>query len=1645
MRRFWKAVRGFSFSDITNRSARGKERTNRSRLLRMEPLEQRTVLSIAVHSLAVDGASPQTHSLQINLSDPEFNFVDNGNGWQQIASGDLTSGGFAGNPKLPNKLLHFLLPADADLSSVKLQTVMSTEQLLPGAHKILPVDPPATTTVGGGTVQDYPPGMQIVNGQNMLVYGIDADYSLGTIVLADTQQMGKYKMADVYFSPFSYNPVSGTVKVAKNVSFALSYQSGDPEPAALMARSVETADAEDLLANFDDAAEWYPGIMTTSNEPTSPASYVIITTSTIASGSARLNDFVSQKIADGFTVQVVTESTWGGGTGNPGAENIRNWLKTNYASMGIQYVLLVGNPDPAAGNLPMKMLWPRNSESDDQSCPSDAYYADLTSNWDSDGDGKYGEYSWWPGVVNGDLSSIPAHEVNVGRIPVYGSSTADFAALDGVFQKIIDYERTSDITWRQNVLLPMAISNYANENGGGKSRTDGAGLGEHIKADLATPHAFGSYTLYEKAGLSPVSTACSAPLTETNLLNAWSNNPYGIVDWWGHGNSQGTYRKYWSSDDGDGVPEDAEMTWEEFISSSVVGTLNNNRPSIVTQVSCQNAWPEDPNNLAYSLLKNGAIATVAGTRNTWYWTGDWSPGSSGDNASYAYYITQRILANQTGETTAAALQWCRENLSLGLSNSRFMNALEFSLYGDPSTTIGKSGTEKPEMDVLGNAKNIADGDSTPSATDYTDFGTVNLAAGSVTRTFTIKNFGNAALNLYGSPKVLISGANAADFTIAALDQPASPVETGGSTTFKIKFDPSGTGVRTATVYIVNDDANEGAYDFVIQGVGANLTSEINLQGNSQDIVDGDDTPDAADFTDFGEKNVNGGAVSHTFYIFNTGTPSSNLLLTGSPRVVISGADAADFSVTAQPPTNILAGGSSTSFTISFTPTGPGVRTAAVSISNNDSNENPYDFMIQGVGVASEINVQGNGYDIADGDTTPDATDFTDFGSQVVVGGPVSHTFYVSNVGNSPLLLTGSPKVVISGANESDFAVTFQPSSIIAGGGSMMFVIAFAPIATGLRTATVSISNSDSNENPYDFTIQGIGLAAEIGVQGNGHDIVDGDVTPDVADFTDFGLLAVAGEPVSHTFYVFNTGNSPLLLTGSPKVVVSGANESDFTVTSEPVSLVDGGASTLFEIAFVPSGRGLRTATISISNSDSNENPYDFTIHGIGLAAEMGVQGNGQDITSGDITPDAADFTDFGALDVAAQTQSYTFTIQNTGNAALALAGSPLVEITGENAVDFTVTAQPASATVDAAGSLTFTVQFDPSGAGLRTATVRIVNSDSDENPYEFAIQGTGTVVSHSFTWDGGGADAMWSTPANWAGDVAPSPGSDLVFPAEPFLKDGVNDYYPLGIQFGSITVSGGDYHFQDYSIQATAVEVQGDATVSAVSLVCDSLTIGGVQAAASAPVKRAADHVVRAVVFIRDQPTMATVSVATVLSGSNGVSQAAERTVATELELTASVVASAAPFVQTVTLTTALTPVADLPAVLQPLAGVTLVTEPAAGAPMESTRRLDVATDATTNGLRLSRPLVALVDSVLARQAETSPRAAMQQALALARYGAVRSLALQSMARDDWSAVDQLDGEMLLTRKMRKQDKLTKAVDEIHAELATLGGNVAPA
>jgi hypothetical protein len=397
--------------------------------------------------------------------------------------------------------------------------------------------------------------------------------------------------------------------------------------------------------------------------------------------------------------------------------------------------------------------------------------------------------------------------------------------------------------------------------------------------------------------------------------------------------------------------------------------------------------------------------------------------------------------------------------------------------------------------------------------------------------------------------------------------------------------------------------------------------------------------------------------------------------------------------------------------------GGSVNTTLNTISLNGINS----FSRWTAGLAPEINIQGNGNSILDGDDTPATTDYTNFGNQNVSSGTKEYTFTIQNTGNTSLSIT--TPISVSG----DFTCTSQPANSVAVSGNTSFTISFDPTALGTRSGTVSITNSDGDENPYNFSIQGTGgNYPEFQLEYNGTEIVDDDTTPGTAEGTDFGedLQLLDNYSPIHTFQIINFGASELSLGGTPCVSLSGI---DFSLVEDAPSSIAAGDTAEFKVKFSASTTGTRNGTISIANNDNDENPYNFSITGTGYSGSlMIVQGGSPlvDIDNGDTTPRTDDYTDFGRTTVDGGTIDKTFTIQNYGDGNLTLSGTPVVSISGPGAADFSVTDQPSSP-ITSGSNGTFTIRFDPSSTGLKTALVTTPNNDPNRNPYTFTIQGNG--------------------------------------------------------------------------------------------------------------------------------------------------------------------------------------------------------------------------------------------------------------------------------------------------------------------------------
>jgi len=627
-----------------------------------------------------------------------------------------------------------------------------------------------------------------------------------------------------------------------------------------------------------------------------------------------------------------------------------------------------------------------------------------------------------------------------------------------------------------------------------------------------------------------------------------------------------------------------------------------------------------------------------------------------------------------------------------------------------------------EITLSGNGIAIVDGDDAPREEDFTHLGEADFNGGILDRQFIISNIGELPLDLTGAPLIVITGDHAADFSVSV--EPETPLAPFvGQSAFTIHFDPSVVGDRRARIEIVSDDPNHPLFHFAIRGYGYDI-AKIALSGNDIAIANGDEAPAPEDGTDFGACDIGAGYRDRSFTIHNTNY--GPLYLPGYPPIQFEGEHASEFELISAPDSPVSPMNSS-QFTVRFDPAEPGRRMARIVIPNNDPgpSRNPFVFAIAGEGaLAPEIETRGNDREIMTGDDTPSTDDHTDFGAVEVRDGVAERVFAIHNLGGAPLELTGLPPITLEGS--AAFTIAAQPTNPIAPGDSTSFTLHFDPDAKENFQSRVIIANTDNDENPYSFTIAGEGSGdGALIVRGLGHAIANGDDTPAAEDGTDFGYALAGQERVSHRFFLENTGTAPLRLNMPPYIFLRGENRVDFRIypDSAPAGSLAPGAIDSFTVAFAPLAGGRRVAELQIFSNDPAAGAYRFALAGEGtFLPDIQIAGKGNRIiATGDTIPSYSDGSDFGAADVDSGYTERTFTIQNQGAGPLILSR---IRLEGDSSENFALIGRPDSL-VPAGGASTFILSFDPTGRGLHTASIIVESNDPDENPYHFAIQGTG--------------------------------------------------------------------------------------------------------------------------------------------------------------------------------------------------------------------------------------------------------------------------------------------------------------------------------
>jgi hypothetical protein len=153
------------------------------------------------------------------------------------------------------------------------------------------------------------------------------------------------------------------------------------------------------------------------------------------------------------------------------------------------------------------------------------------------------------------------------------------------------------------------------------------------------------------------------------------------------------------------------------------------------------------------------------------------------------------------------------------------------------------------------------------------------------------------------------------------------------------------------------------------------------------------------------------------------------------------------------------------------------------------------------------------------------------------------------------------------------------------------------------TTLIDLSGNNLNGTLNNFALNGTSsnwvknaIGQEIDVLGNGVSITNGDNTPSVTDFTDFGTTPI-GTPITRTFTISNTGSGNLKI--KLPLTITGANASNFTITTQPSATIINGGSSNFTISFNPSSVGVKNAVLNLTSNDCDEENFTFSIQGTG--------------------------------------------------------------------------------------------------------------------------------------------------------------------------------------------------------------------------------------------------------------------------------------------------------------------------------------------------------------------------------------------------------------------------------------------------------------
>jgi len=443
-------------------------------------------------------------------------------GWERLSLPGHVSLSRPGEPELPSRIYRFVIPADQRVEDVVVTSLV--EEALPGTHRVMP----ALAEAPIGERQQAPQ-------PDATVYEGGGVYPRERVVYLGDGWLGGYRIASFAVHPVQYEPVTGRLVLAREVSFEVELGPGARRSRARHRMTERSSDLyRRLVRRLVDNPEEVSGAAGGSAEVVevadgpgfaprytpslngSPVDYVIVTNELLAPYFQDLADWKTEK---GIPAVVKTvswiEANYPGGCDT--AEKIRLFLQDAYSSWGTTYVLL-GGDTPV---VPARYVWSGYYGGWEISC--DLYYSDLDGNWNWDNDSIFGE-AYQTGIAPGDSVDLYP-DVFVGRAPV-----TTIAETESFIDKTFTYETATDKGFIERNLFMAEILFPYDWMPGDPIGTDGAA--DIVEPTLPrVPAHIHDTKLYQYRAPFPG----SYPLNKQSAIDSL-NHGYNIVSHVGHGN-----------------------------------------------------------------------------------------------------------------------------------------------------------------------------------------------------------------------------------------------------------------------------------------------------------------------------------------------------------------------------------------------------------------------------------------------------------------------------------------------------------------------------------------------------------------------------------------------------------------------------------------------------------------------------------------------------------------------------------------------------------------------------------------------------------------------------------------------------------------------------------------------------------------------------------------------------------------------------------------------------------------------------------------------------------------------------------------------------------------------------------------------------